>query len=315
MSQLPENLGIIHFIGVGGIGMSGIAEILVQSGYLIQGSDLNESDNTNRLQKLGVKIFIGQKALNIENAKIIVVSSAILDSNVELMAAKKMFLPIVHRSEMLGELMRLKQSIAVAGTHGKTTTTSLIARIIDQNGMDPTIINGGIISSLGSNAKLGNGEWMIVEADESDGSFAKLNPTVAVITNIDLEHLDHHGTEENLEKAFFNFVSSTPFYGFICLCIDHPRVQKLISKLEDKRIITFGLSANADIRATNIIYKNNNMNFILNVSKRLNSENKVYNIEFSMIGIHNVQNALAAISVGLELNIPIENIKNALKTF
>ena len=315
MSQLPENLGIIHFIGIGGIGMSGIAEILVQSGYLIQGSDLNESNNTNRLQKLGVKIFIGQKALNIENAKIIVVSTAILDSNIELMAAKKLFLPIVHRSEMLGELMRLKQSIAIAGTHGKTTTTSLIARIVDQNGMDPTIINGGIISALGSNAKLGNGEWMIVEADESDGSFAKLNPTVAVITNIDLEHLDHHGTEENLEKAFFNFVSSTPFYGFICLCIDHPRVQKLISKLEDKRIITFGLSANADIRATNIIYKNNNMNFILNISKRFNSENKVYNIEFSMIGIHNVQNALAAISVGLELNIPIENIKNSLKTF
>ena len=310
MSQLPENLGIIHFIGIGGIGMSGIAEILVQSGYLIQGSDLNESNNTNRLQKLGVKIFIGQKALNIENAKIIVVSTAILDSNIELIAAKKLFLPIVHRSEMLGELMRLKQSIAIAGTHGKTTTTSLIARIVDQNGMDPTIINGGIISALGSNAKLGNGEWMIVEADESDGSFAKLNPTVAVITNIDLEHLDHHGTEENLEKAFFNFVSSTPFYGFICLCIDHPRVQKLISKLEDKRIITFGLSANADIRATNIIYKNNNMNFILNISKRFNSENKVYNIEFSMIGVHNVQNALAAISVGLELNIPIKNIKN-----
>ena len=271
MSQLPENLGIIHFIGIGGIGMSGIAEILVESGYLIQGSDLNVSNNTNRLQKLGVKIFIGQKALNIKNAKIIVVSTAILDNNIELIAAKKMFLPIVHRSEMLGELMRLKQSIAIAGTHGKTTTTSLIARIIEQNGMDPTIINGGIISALGSNAKLGNGEWMIVEADESDGSFAKLNPTVAVVTNIDLEHLDHHVTEENLEKAFFNFVSSTPFYGFICLCIDHPRVQKLISKLEDKRIITFGLSANADIRATNIIYKNNNMNFILNISKRFNS--------------------------------------------
>ena len=315
MSQLPENLGIIHFIGIGGIGMSGIAEILSETGYLIQGSDLNISNNTNRLQKLGVKIFIGQKALNIENAKIIVVSTAILETNVELIAAKKMFLPIVHRSEMLGELMRLKQSIAVAGTHGKTTTTSLIAKIIEQNGMDPTIINGGIISALGSNAKLGNGEWMIVEADESDGSFAKLNPTVAVITNIDLEHLDHHGTEENLEKAFFNFVSSTPFYGFICLCIDHPRVQKLISQLKDKKVITFGLSANADIRATNITYSNNNMNFNLNIAKRLNSENKVYNIDFSMIGIHNIQNALAAISVGLELNVSIENIKNSLKTF
>jgi len=295
--------------------MSGIAEILIQSGYLVQGSDINISDNTNRLKKIGVKIFIGQKSSNINNAKIIVVSTAITNTNIELIAAKKMFLPIVHRAEMLGELMRLKQSIAVGGTHGKTTTTSLISRIIEQNGMDPTIINGGIISSLGSNAKLGGGEWMIVEADESDGSFAKLNPTVAVVTNIDLEHLDHHGNEKNLEHAFFNFVSSIPFYGFICLCIDHPRVQKLISKLEDKKVITFGLSANADIRATNIIYKNNCMNFDLNISKRLNTHTKVYNIEFSMIGLHNIQNALAAISIGLELNIPIESIQNSLKTF
>jgi UDP-N-acetylmuramate--alanine ligase len=315
MSHLPQNLGVIHFIGIGGIGMSGIAEILIQSGYLVQGSDINISDNTNRLKKIGVKIFIGQKSSNINNAKIIVVSTAITNTNIELIAAKKMFLPIVHRAEMLGELMRLKQSIAVGGTHGKTTTTSLISRIIEQNGMDPTIINGGIISSLGSNAKLGGGEWMIVEADESDGSFAKLNPTVAVVTNIDLEHLDHHGNEKNLEQAFFNFVSSIPFYGFICLCIDHPRVQKLISKLEDKKVITFGLSANADIRATNIIYKNNCMNFDLNISKRLNTHTKVYNIEFSMIGLHNIQNALAAISIGLELNIPIESIQNSLKTF
>lgn len=315
MSHLPQNLGVIHFIGIGGIGMSGIAEILIQSGYLVQGSDINISDNTNRLKKIGVKIFIGQKSSNINNAKIIVVSTAITNTNIELITAKKMFLPIVHRAEMLGELMRLKQSIAVGGTHGKTTTTSLISRIIEQNGMDPTIINGGIISSLGSNAKLGGGEWMIVEADESDGSFAKLNPTVAVVTNIDLEHLDHHGNEKKLEHAFFNFVSSIPFYGFICLCIDHPRVQKLISKLENKKIITFGLSANADIRATNIIYKNNCMNFDLNISKRLNTNTQVYNIEFSMIGLHNIQNALAAISIGLELNIPIESIQNSLKTF
>ena len=315
MSHLPQNLGVIHFIGIGGIGMSGIAEILIQSGYLVQGSDINISDNTNRLKKIGVKIFIGQKSSNINNAKIIVVSTAITNTNIELIAAKKMFLPIVHRAEMLGELMRFKQSIAVGGTHGKTTTTSLISRIIEQNGMDPTIINGGIISSLGSNAKLGGGEWMIVEADESDGSFAKLNPTVAVVTNIDLEHLDHHGNEKKLEHAFFNFVSSIPFYGFICLCIDHPRVQKLISKLEDKKVITFGLSANADIRATNIIYKNNCMNFDLNISKRLNTHTQIYNIEFSMIGLHNIQNALAAISIGLELNIPIESIQNSLKTF
>ena len=201
MLKSPENLGIIHFIGIGGIGMSGIAEILFQSGYQVQGSDLNVSNNTIRLEKLGIKIYIGQKKSNIINAKIVVVSTAISEINKEYVAAKKMFLPIVHRSEMLGELMRLKQSIAIAGTHGKTTTTSLIAKMIEENGMDPTIINGGIISSLDSNAKLGNGEWMVVEADESDGSFAKLNPTVAIITNIDLEHLDYHKSEENLEKA------------------------------------------------------------------------------------------------------------------
>ena len=219
--------------------------------------DINESKNTARLKKLGVKIFIGHQKSNIKNAKIIVVSTAISQRNEELVKGKKMFLPIVHRAEMLGELMRLKQSIAIAGTHGKTTTTSLIAKMIEENGMDPTIINGGIISSLGSNAKLGKGKWMVVEADESDGSFAKLNPTAAIVTNIDLEHLDYHKTEENLETAFLNFLSSIPFYGFVCLCIDHPRTQKLISKLEDKKVITYGLSANADIRATNIIYKNN----------------------------------------------------------
>ena len=315
MLKRPENLGIIHFIGIGGIGMSGIAEILVQSGYLVQGSDINASNNTKRLEKLGIKVFIGQRKSNILNAKIIVVSTAISKNNVELVEAKKIFLPIVHRAEMLGELMRLKQSIAIAGTHGKTTTTSLIAKMIEENGMDPTIINGGIISSLDSNARMGKGDWMVVEADESDGSFIKLNPTAAVITNIDLEHLDFHKNERNLELAFFNFLSSIPFYGFICLCTDHPRVQKLISKLEDKKVITYGLSANADVRATNIIYNNNKMNFTLSISNRRELEISSYEIEFSMIGIHNIQNALATIATGIELKIPIEKIKNTLKTF
>ena len=315
MLKSPKNLGIIHFIGIGGIGMSGIAEILFQSGYQIQGSDLNKSNNTNRLANLGVKIYIGQRKSNIVNAKIIVVSTAISETNEEYVAAKKMFLPIVHRSEMLGELMRLKQSIAIAGTHGKTTTTSLIAKMIEENGMDPTIINGGIISSLDSNARLGNGEWMVVEADESDGSFAKLNPTAAIITNIDLEHLDYHKTEENLETAFFNFVSSIPFYGFVCLCIDNPRTQKLISKLENKKVITYGMAANADIRATNISYKKNMMHFSLNISNNKNYQRKIYEIEFSMIGIHNIQNALATVATGIELNIPITKIKNTLKNF
>ena len=315
MLKRPENLGVIHFIGIGGIGMSGIAEILVQSGYLVQGSDIKASNNTKRLEKLGIKVFIGQRKSNILNAKIIVVSTAISKNNIELVEAKKIFLPIVHRAEMLGELMRLKQSIAIAGTHGKTTTTSLIAKMIEENGMDPTIINGGIISSLDSNARMGKGDWMVVEADESDGSFTKLNPTAAVITNIDLEHLDFHKNERNLELAFFNFLSSIPFYGFICLCTDHPRVQKLISKLEDKKVITYGLSANADVRATNIIYNNNKMNFTLSISNRRELEISSYEIEFSMIGIHNIQNALATIATGIELKIPIEKIKNTLKTF
>ena len=315
MLKSPENLGIIHFIGIGGIGMSGIAEILFQSGYHVQGSDLKQSNNTNRLEKLGIKVFIGQKKSNIIDAKIIVVSTAISEKNEEFIAAKKMFLPIVHRSEMLGELMRLKQSIAIAGTHGKTTTTSLIAKMIEDNGMDPTIINGGIISSLNSNARLGNGEWMVVEADESDGSFSKLNPTAAIITNIDLEHLDYHKNEDNLENAFYNFVSSIPFYGFVCLCIDNPRTQRLISKLENKKVITYGMSANADIRATNIYYKNNKMNFSLNIKNNKEFEENVYKIEFSMIGMHNIQNALATIATGIELKIPLTKIKNTLKNF
>jgi len=315
MLKSPENLGIIHFIGIGGIGMSGIAEILFQSGYHVQGSDLKQSNNTNRLEKLGIKVYIGQKKSNIIDAKIIVVSTAISEKNEEFIAAKKMFLPIVHRSEMLGELMRLKQSIAIAGTHGKTTTTSLIAKMIEDNGMDPTIINGGIISSLDSNARLGNGEWMVVEADESDGSFSKLNPTAAIITNIDLEHLDYHKNEDNLENAFYNFVSSIPFYGFVCLCIDNPRTQRLISKLENKKVITYGMSANADIRATNIYYKNNKMNFSLNIKNNKEFEENVYKIEFSMIGMHNIQNALATIATGIELKIPLTKIKNTLKNF
>ena len=315
MLKSPENLGIIHFIGIGGIGMSGIAEILYQSGYHVQGSDINKSNNTNRLEKLGIKVYIGQKKSNVIDAKIIVVSTAISEKNEEFIAAKKMFLPIVHRSEMLGELMRLKQSIAIAGTHGKTTTPSLIAKMIEDNGMDPTIINGGIISSLNSNARLGNGEWMIVEADESDGSFSKLNPTAAIITNIDLEHLDYHKNEDNLENAFYNFVSSIPFYGFVCLCIDNPRTQRLISKLENKKVITYGMSANADIRATNIYYRNNKMNFSLNIKNNKEFEENVYKIEFSMIGMHNIQNALATIATGIELKIPLTKIKNTLKNF
>ena len=316
ISNIPQNVGRFHFIGIGGIGMSGIAEILLQSGYLVQGSDINPTKITKRLNKLGAKIFIGHNSGNINQANIIVYSSAITEKNPELIEAKKLSIPIVHRSEMLGELMRLKQSIAVAGTHGKTTTTSLISKLLEQNNMDPTIINGGIISSLASNAKLGEGKWMVVEADESDGSFSRLIPTIAIVTNIDLEHMDFHKTESNLEKAFTNFISSIPFYGFAAVCIDHPRIQKILAKVTNKKIITYGYSPNADIRAINTRFVDGKMIFDVSYKDKVEKNTSfIKNIIFSMIGYHNVLNALAAISVALELGISITIIKKSLNSF
>ncbi|MEC7588635.1 MAG: Mur ligase domain-containing protein, partial [Pseudomonadota bacterium] len=229
MSELPLSIGTLHFTGIGGIGMSGIAEILFELGYQVQGSDSSENANVRRLRDKGIKVICGQAAENVADASIVVISTAIKPDNPEVMAARERFIPIVHRAEMLGELMRLRWSVAVAGTHGKTTTTSLVATLLDSAGVDPTVINGGIITGWGTNARLGRGQWMVVEADESDGSFAKLNPTVAVVTNIDPEHLDHHGTYDALEQAFLNFVASIPFYGFATLCIDHPAVQRLMA--------------------------------------------------------------------------------------
>ncbi len=316
ITNIPQNLGKIHFIGIGGIGMSGIAEILLQSGYTVQGSDITKSKLTQRLNELGVKIFSSHSKNNVKNAGIVVFSSAIQDDNPEIIMAKKLFIPLVHRSEMLGELMRLKQSIAVAGTHGKTTTTSLIGKILEQNQMDPTIINGGIISSFASNAKLGSGKWMVVEADESDGSFSRLNPTIAIVTNIDLEHMDFHKNEMNLEQAFVNFISSIPFYGFAVVCIDHPRIQKILSKLSNKKIITYGFSPNADVRAINIQFKKGKMIFDISFrSQNKKNSSLIKNISFSMAGLHNVQNSLAAISLSLELKISSKVIKNSLKDF
>ena len=316
ISNIPQNVGRFHFVGIGGIGMSGIAEILLQSGYLVQGSDINQTKITKRLNKLGAKIFIGHNSGNINQANIIVYSSAITEKNPELIEAKKLSIPIVHRSEMLGELMRLKQSIAVAGTHGKTTTTSLISKILEQNNMDPTIINGGIISSLASNAKLGEGKWMVVEADESDGSFSRLIPTIAIVTNIDLEHMDFHKTESNLEKAFTNFISSIPFYGFAAVCIDHPRIQKILAKVTNKKIITYGYSPNADIRAINTRFVDGKMIFDVSYKDKVEKNTSfIKNIIFSMLGYHNILNALAAISVALELGISISIIKKSLNSF
>ena len=233
MSELPLSIGTMHFTGIGGIGMSGIAEILFELGYKVQGSDMLDNANVNRLRDKGILVVTGQSAENIEGASLVVISTAIKPDNPEVVAARAKFLPIVHRAEMLGELMRLRWSIAVAGTHGKTTTTSLVATLLSSADIDPTVINGGIITGWGSNARLGKGKGMVVEADESDGSFAKLKPTVAVVTNIDPEHLDHHGNFEALEIAFLNFVASIPFYGFATLCIDHPSVQRLMSSIKD----------------------------------------------------------------------------------
>ena len=240
MRALPIDIGLIHFVGIGGIGMSGIAETLHALGYQVQGSDLSENANVTRLRGLGIHVEIGQRAENIENASVLVVSTAVKDDNPEVVAARTRLVPVVRRAEMLAELMRLKWSIAVGGTHGKTTTTSLIAAMLDAADRDPTVINGGIINAYGTNARLGEGEWMVVEADESDGTFVKLPAAIAVVTNIDPEHLDFYGDFDAVREAFATFVSNIPFYGFAAMCIDHPEVQALIPQLKDRRIVTYG---------------------------------------------------------------------------
>ena len=316
MSALPFSIGKIHFTGIGGIGMSGIAEILHELGYQVQGSDISENANVRRLRKKGIAVSIPQAASNIEDVALIVISTAIKPDNVEVLEARRRFLPVVHRAEMLGELMRLRWSVAVAGTHGKTTTTSLVATLLDAAKIDPTVVNGGIISSWDSNAKLGAGQWMVVEADESDGSFARLKPTVAIVTNIDPEHLDHHGSFENLEQAFENFVASIPFYGFATLCIDHSSVQRLMPKIRDRRIITYGQSAMADVRAMNVRHDCNQMLFDIQLSSRISADEDILqDMRFPMLGMHNVQNCLAAVAVALEMGIDIAVIRDALAQF
>ncbi|MGB5949829.1 MAG: Mur ligase domain-containing protein, partial [Parvibaculum sp.] len=251
MRPAPLDIGTIHFVGIGGIGMSGIAEVMRNLGYEVQGSDVSESANVKRLRTLGIPVKVGHAASNLGDAHVVVVSSAIKPDNPELVEARARFLPIVRRAEMLAELMRLKSCVAIAGTHGKTTTTSLVAALLDGAGLDPTVINGGIINAYGTNARLGAGEWMVVEADESDGTFVKLPATIAIVTNIDPEHLDYYGTFEAAKDAFLTFVENVPFYGCAVMCIDHPEVQALIGRVRDRRIVTYGTSPQADIRATN----------------------------------------------------------------
>ncbi len=251
--KMPLNIGLVHFIGIGGIGMSGIAEVLHNLGYKVQGSDQADSANVQRLREKGIEIFVGHKAENVGDAEVVVVSTAIKKSNPELIAARERLLPVVRRAEMLAELMRFRKAVAIGGTHGKTTTTSMVATLLDAGNLDPTVINGGIINAYGTNARMGEGDWMVVEADESDGTFLKLPADVAVVTNIDPEHLDHYGTFDRVREAFRQFVENVPFYGFGVMCLDHPEVQSLVSRIEDRRVITYGENPQADVRFVNLV--------------------------------------------------------------
>jgi UDP-N-acetylmuramate--alanine ligase len=311
-TKLPIGLGAIHFIGIGGIGMSGIAEVLLSLGYIIQGSDLKSTDITERLSVLGATVYLGQDKANLEAAEVVVVSSAIKSDNVELKEAYLKSLPVVSRAEMLAELMRLKSNIAIAGTHGKTTTTTMIAAVLDMGGVDPTVINGGIIHAYGSNARIGQGEWMVVEADESDGTFIRLPATIGVITNIDPEHMDHWGNFDNLRKGFFDFISNIPFYGLAVCCIDDPEVRRLVSKIKNRRIVTFGFNEGADVRAMNLNYKDNSTTF--DVQFR-DDGLLIEGFSLPMPGNHNVSNALSAIAIARHLGMSSNLIMKALRCF
>lgn len=309
-TKLPTEMGAIHFVGIGGIGMSGIAEVLLNHGYRVQGSDLKTSPITERLASLGAEIFIGQRAENLENAEVVVISSAIKPGNPELDTARARGLPVVRRAEMLAELMRLKSNIAVAGTHGKTTTTTLVAELLVAGGIDPTVINGGIIHAYGSNARMGQGEWMVVEADESDGTFNRLPATIAIVTNIDPEHMDHWGTEEALHKGFYDFVSNIPFYGLAVCCTDDADVQTLVGKITDRRVVTFGFNAQADVRAVNLTYDAGIAHFDIVLP-----DGRIDGCTLPMPGDHNVSNALAAVAVSRHLGMKTAEIRDALAKF
>jgi UDP-N-acetylmuramate--alanine ligase len=314
--KLPDKLGPIHFVGIGGIGMSGIAEVLLNLGYQVQGSDVSGNANVARLRSKGALIHVGHAAENLGAAEVVVVSTAIKSDNPELIAAHKKRLPVVRRAEMLAELMRLKHCIAIAGTHGKTTTTSLVAALLEAGKFDPTVINGGIINSYGTNARLGAGDWMVVEADESDGTFLKLPADIAVVTNIDPEHLDHFKTFEAIKEAFHAFVENIPFYGFAVMCLDHPAVRELVSKINDRRIITYGEDQDADVRLTDIDLSNGVSRFAVMIRDRDNGVKTVLeNIVMPMPGHHNALNATAALGVAHHLGMSAQTIRSALAGF
>jgi UDP-N-acetylmuramate--alanine ligase len=316
MKTLPLSIGTIHFVGIGGIGMSGIAEVLHNLKYKVQGSDAAESANVKRLRDLGIPVMVGHAAENIGNASVVVYSSAVKADNPELAAARTRLIPVIRRAEMLGEIMRLRWAIAIGGTHGKTTTTSLIGAVLETAQFDPTVINGGIINAYGTNTRLGDGDWIVVEADESDGTFVKLPITVAVVTNIDPEHLDHYGTFDKVKDAFVSFVQNVPFYGFAMLCIDHPEVQAMISHVAERRIVTYGMSPQADVRAVNVRLSPAGSEFDVELTDRVtHAKRRIEDVRLSMVGQHNAQNALAAIGIAQELGISDDVLKRSLAGF
>jgi UDP-N-acetylmuramate--alanine ligase len=316
MRSLPEAIGPLHFVGIGGIGMSGIAEVLHNLGYRVQGSDLADGANTRRLVGLGIPVRIGHAAENLDAAEVVVISSAVRPDNPEVMAARARRLPVVRRAEMLAELMRLKWAIAIAGTHGKTTTTSMIGTLLETAGLDPTVINGGIINAYGTNTRLGAGDWMAVEADESDGTFTRLPATVAIVTNIDPEHLDFYGSFAALQQAFETFVGNIPFYGFAVLCIDHPVVQGMIPRLSERRILTYGFSPQADIRGANVRLGADGSRFDAVIADRASGQERgIADLFLPMFGEHNVQNALTVLAVAGELGLSDTVVRDSLRKF
>jgi UDP-N-acetylmuramate--alanine ligase len=312
---MPFELGPVHFIGIGGIGMSGIAEIMLRIGYTVQGSDAKASANTERLEKLGAKIFVGHDGAHVDGASAVVYSTAVKADNPEMVAGRERRLPLVRRAEMLAELMRLQFSVAVGGTHGKTTTTSMVATLLDAGGLDPTVVNGGIINAYGTNAKVGAGDWIVVEADESDGTFLKLKSTVAIVTNIDPEHLDHYGDFDAVKKAFRDFVENIPFYGFAAICTDHPEVQAMAARVENRRLVTYGVNPQAEVRAEKITMGPNGARFDVIIRPHDGDVVRYDDLHLPMAGHHNVMNALAAIAVARELSVSAEDIRKGLTGF
>lgn len=315
-AKFGQDVGPIHFVGIGGIGMSGIAEVMKTLGYTVQGSDLSDSANVERLRGMGIPVATGHAPENLGEARVVVISSAVKADNPEVVEARARFLPVVRRAEMLAELMRFKSTVAVGGTHGKTTTTSMVAALLDGGGLDPTVINGGIINAYGTNARLGKGDWMVVESDESDGTFIKLPADVVIVTNIDPEHMDHYGDFDTLRAAFVSFVENVPFYGFAVMCIDHPEVQALIGRISDRRIITYGRNPQAEVRIVDLSYDQSDTHFAIEITKRAAGEtHKIERLHLPMPGEHNVLNAAAAIAVAHRLGVSDDQIREALNAF